>query len=372
MKRDMQGIQIAYDAKRAFSNYRGLGNYSRDVIRLAQTFAPQNEYVLLGQPTDLYCPEAAGIISPQGLWRLCPGLWRSHGCIGALRGVDIYHGLSGELPFGIHRCGVKTVVSIHDLLVFRYPRLYSPGYRTLFAAKMRYAVRVADIIIAISEQTKRDIITYLHADERKIRVVYQGCNHIYRAPVTAQKTVQVRAAYSLPQKYILYVGALEKRKNLHTLIAAMAQAKVSLPLILVGGENKYGKALQQQASRSGVDLYILSGVPQTDLPALYHEAEVFVYPSVFEGFGIPVLESLAVGTPVLTSTGSCFAEVGGEAALYADPADPAGIGRQLNTILADETLRRRMIALGHEQADKFSDERVAHNLLTVYRELCAF
>ncbi len=368
----MTGIRIAYDAKRAFSNSRGLGNYSRDVIRLAQTFAPRNTYLLYGQPTDLYRPETANIVSPQGLWQFCPGLWRSYGCLGTLRDTDIYHGLSGELPFGIHHKPIKTVVTIHDLLVFRYPRLYSPGYRALFAEKMRYAVRVADIIIAISEQTKQDILTYLHADESKIRVVYQGCNTLYHTPVTPEKIAEVRAAYSLPEQYLLYVGALEQRKNLHTLIEALSQAKISLPLVLAGGESAYGHALRAQALQAGVSLRILSGVPLTDLPAIYHEAEVFVYPSVFEGFGIPILEALTVGTPVLTSTGSCFAEVGGEAALYADPLEATDIGRQLDTILSDTALRKRMSDLGHRQAEKFTDHKVAQNLLTVYRELCAF
>lgn len=368
----MRGIRIAYDAKRAFCNRRGLGNYSRDVIRLVQTYAPDNTFVLLGQPTALYAPTGAEIISPKGLWRLCPGLWRSFGCLPSIKEVDLYHGLSGELPFGIHRTPVKKVVTIHDLLVLRYPHLYSPGYRKLFAAKMRYAVRTADIVIAISGQTKSDLVHYLHADEQKIRIVYQGCNGIFREPVTAGKITEVRAAYSLPESYILYVGALEERKNLHTLVKALAQAGLNIPLVLVGGESAYGNALQQQALQSGVPLRILSGVPQADLPALYHEAAVFVYPSLFEGFGIPVLEAMCVGTPVLTSTGSCFAEVGGEAALYADPAQPEEIAAQLTKILSNPALRNQMVKRGHVQAEKFSDRKVAQNLLNVYHELCAY
>ena len=368
----MQGIRIAYDAKRAFSNRRGLGNYSRDVIRLAQSYAPENEYVLFGQPTALYTPTGVEVISPNGLWRLCPGLWRSFGSLNYLDGVDLYHGLSGELPFGIHRSCVKTVVTIHDLLVFRYPNLYSPGYRRLFAAKMRYAARTADCIIAISEQTKRDIITYLHADEQKIRVVYQGCNNIYREPVTPQKKTQVRSAYSLPESYILYVGALEERKNLHALVKALAIGRIELPLVLVGAPSAYGEKLKAQASQSGIRLVMLHHVPQVDLPALYQCAEVFTYPSVFEGFGIPILEAMCAGTSVLTSTGSCFAEVGGEAALYADPAKPEEIASHLTKILSNPVLRDQMVNRGYEQAEKFTDEKVAQNLLTVYHELCAF
>ena len=362
-------MRIVLDAKRAYHNHRGLGNYSRDVIRLLTNYGPDEEYVLFARPTDTYTFPHTSTIAPEGLWKLAPSLWRSFGCLRALKNTDLYWGLSGELPFGIHQCGVKTIVTIHDLLVFRYPHLYSPGYRKLFAAKMSYATRVADKIIAISEQTKRDIITYLQADERKISVVYQGCSRIFHEPVTAQKIAQVRAAYSLPQEYILYVGALEERKNLHTLIEALAEAQVTLPLVLVGGESAYGRELQQQASRLGVAIQILSGVPQADLPAIYKEAALFVYPSIFEGFGIPILEALTVGTPVLTSTGGCFAEVGGEAALYADPAKPEEIATQIVKILSDPSLREQMTAHGHEQAEKFTDERVAANLLRVVQSV---
>lgn len=368
----MKGVRIAYDAKRAFANRRGLGNYSRDMIRLAQTFAPQNEYVLCGKPSALCEVGSAQIVSPQGVWRCCPALWRSYGCLKQLKNVDLYHGLSGELPFGIHRTGIRTVVTVHDTIFLRYPRLYSPTYRWLFTQKMRYALRHADRIIAISEQTKRDIITFFHADEQKIRVAYQGCNKRFREPVRPEQIETVRSRYHLPEQYVLYVGALEERKNIHTLIKAFARAQITMPLVLVGAMSSYGKALQRQAEEAGVQLYILSDIPQDDLPALYHEAKLFVYPSVFEGFGIPILEALCVGTPVLTSSGSCFAEVGGEAAMYADPAKPEEIASQLKRILSDDALRQQMIQRGHQQAARFTDEKVALQLLSIYKELCAF
>ena len=237
---------------------------------------------------------------------------------------------------------------------------------------MRYAVRVADIVIAVSEQTKQDIITFFHCDEKKIRVVYQGCNRVFREPVTAEKITEVRAAYRLPESYVLYVGALEERKNLHLLVEAFALAGLTIPLVLVGAWSTYVKALQKQAAQAGVKLQILSNVPLADLPALYHEASLFVYPSVFEGFGIPILEAMCVGTPVLTSTGSCFSEVGGEAALYANPAQTEEIARQLAYVLSDSSLRVQMTERGHRQAENFIDEKVAQHLIAVYKELCVF
>ena len=365
------GLCIAYDAKRAFANKRGLGNYSRDVIRLMRTYAPENDYLLFGIPSPLCEAHYEQVVRPQGLWRLCPALWRSFGCIRQMDGVDIYHGLSGELPFGIHRTNVKTVVTMHDAIFMRYPELYSAGYRRMFARKVAYACAHADLIIAISEQTKRDMMTYFGADESKIRVVYQGCNNRFREPVTEAQMTQVRAQYNLPAHYVLTVGAIEPRKNLSHLIEAMSAASIDLPLVVVGGQSTYAEQMAALAKQRGVQLIFQHHLPFADLPAVYAGADVFCYPSIFEGFGIPILESMCIGTPVVTSTGSCFAETGGDAALYADPMRPEQIGAQIKRVLTDAALRQTMITKGHEQADRFTDEKVANHLIQVYHELCA-
>ena len=358
-------LRIALDAKRAYHNHRGLGNYSRDMIRLLTTFAPEHEYLLFAKPTDRYSFPHTRTVAPKGLWALLPSLWRSYGCLNDLDGVDIYWGLSGELPVGIHRKPLKKVVTIHDAIFLRYPELYSASYRRLFTRKVQYACDHADLIIAISEQTKRDIIDFFHADERKIQVVYQGCNNRFREPVTSDQTAQVKAQYNLPQRYILTVGAIEPRKNLSRLIEAMSLAHIDLPLVAIGGQSAYALQMAQWAQEKGVHLQMIHNLPFESLPAVYKAAEVFCYPSIFEGFGIPILEAMCIGTPVLTSTGSCFAETGGEAALYADPYQPAEIGEQLNRILSDTALQETMRSKGFAQAQKFTDEQVAKNLINI-------
>lgn len=358
-------MRIAFDAKRAYHNHRGLGNYSRDVIRLLTTYAPNEEYLLFARPTERYSFPGTRTIAPEGLWKAFPSLWRSFGCVGQMKDVDLYWGLSGELPFGIHRTGVKTIVTIHDVIFLRYPDLYSATYRRLFTRKMQYALRVADVIVAISEQTKRDIIDFFGIDERRIQVVYQGCNNRFREPVTDTKVEETKARYRLPKRYLLAVGAIEPRKNLHRLIEAIHLAKTDLPLVAVGGKNAYADQLANEAQALGVDLRYLHNLPFADLPAVYKGAELLCYPSIFEGFGIPILEAMCVGTPVLTSTGSCFSETGGEAALYADPLSPSEIATQLTKILSEPALREEMIQKGKIQADRFTDEKVAANLIRV-------
>ena len=364
-------MRIAFDAKRAYHNSRGLGNYSRDTIRLLTHYAPENEYFYFGQPTDLFHPDCGTVVAPQGLWNAFPALWRSRGCLSEItdRHIDIYHGLSGELPFGIHHTGTKTLVTMHDTIFVRYPELYSPTYRRLFSRKVQYACDHATRIIAISEQTKQDLVQFFHANEAKIRVVYQGCNNCFRMPVSEEKVKAAKTKYGVPDRYIIDVGAIEPRKNLRNLLYAMAGAHIDLPLVAVGGKSKYAEQMRALATRLGMRLTMLHEVEFTDFPALYKGAECLVYPSIYEGFGIPILEAMCVGTPVLTSTGSCFEETGGKAALYADPNDPTIIGEQLVRLLSDKALRTERVQLGHQQAEYFTDERVACNLLSVYNEL---
>ncbi len=371
-KRMDRTLRIAFDAKRAYHNHRGLGNYSRDVIRLLTTYAPENEYLLFAKPTEQYSFPHTQTITPKGLWALIPSLWRSYGCLQKLDGVDIYWGLSGELPYGIHKYKVKKIVTIHDVIFLRYPELYSTTYRWLFRQKMRYALKVADVIVAISEQTKQDIVSYFGIDAQRIHVVYQGCSNRFREPVSEECATQVMLKYSLPEHYLLTVGAIEPRKNLRNLIEAMSCAHIDLPLVAVGGKSKYAEQMAQLSREKGVVLKMIHNLPFEDLPAVYKGAELFCYPSIFEGFGIPILESMCIGTPVLTSTGSCFAETGGEAALYADPSAPHEIGKQLIRILSDCDLRRKMVVKGHRQAEMFTDDKVAQNLIQVYQKLCAY
>lgn len=337
-------MKIAFDAKRYFHNQRGLGNYSRDVVRLIRTYAPDWEL---------------NLIDKTGLAR---SFMRVPSC-------DIYHGLSGELPFGIGRNGEKSMVTMHDAIFVRYPELYSPTYRWLFTQKVKYACKVANIIIAISEQTKRDMIEFFHADESKIKVVYQGCSNLFRQPISNEQITAVQAKYDIPKTYLLDVGAIEPRKNLHNLIRAIASAHIDLPLVAIGGHSKYADEAAVLAQQLGVNLLLRHQIPFVDFPAIYKGAHVLCYPSIFEGFGIPILEAMCVGTPVLTSTGSCFGETGGKAALYANPLDVDEIGAQLAAIASNEQLRAQHIALGFEQADLFKDEKVAQILIHVYQSL---
>lgn len=366
-------IVIAYDAKRAFLNQRGLGNYSRTLLAQLKRYYGHNRYILCTpQDKQLYpwLSEAPfEKITPQGLWQIAPSVWRRYGITPALKQqpIDLYHGLSQELPEGIEHVGCKTIVTMHDAIFMRYPELYSVTYRASFIRRNQSACERADCIIAISEQTKRDFISFFGVPENRIRVVYQGCNELFWQDLAPQQLSAVSVRYQLPGSYVLSVGALEERKNHVRLIEAMAAAHIDLPVVIVGrGNERQAQILRETAKRYGVSLQLIENARTEDLPAIYRRASVFVYPSLFEGFGIPILEAARCQTPIVTSAGTCFEEIAGEGALYVSPTDEQAIGQAIRETLenSEETNQRMLTALA--QTEKFRAENIAHNLMQTY------
>lgn len=368
-------MRIGFDAKRFFHNTRGLGNYSRDTLRLLTENFPKNEYLLFN-PKESHKFAVSMLknvreLRPKSLiGKTIPSFWRSMEICSDIRKykIDIFHGLSQELPIGIKRTGARSVVTFHDAIFIRYPELYPYYYRKIFEQKNKYSCRNADRIIAISEQSKRDAIDFFGADEKKISVVYQGCNSIFWNSVDNDKKQAVRKAYRLTNTFLLYVGAIEKRKNARLIIEALHRKSLEIPLLIVGKPSNYMYELKKIISDYKMEQQVIfrHNVDTADLPAIYSASAAFIYPSLFEGFGIPVLEALATGTAVITSRGSCFEETGGDAAIYVDPLDADELGEAIERVLTDNIVRNRMIAKGKEHAEKFRDDRIASSLMEVY------
>ncbi|MDR1592560.1 MAG: glycosyltransferase family 4 protein [Prevotellaceae bacterium] len=370
---------VAFDAKRAFHNHRGLGAYSRQVLQLMSRYAPESMQFILFDPhpadaIPLSLTERFSVEAPESpLDKLFPSLWRSVRCVKQIAGCGaaIYHGLSQELPQGIERLPVKKVVTMHDAIFIRYPELYDRLYRRIFIRKNQYSCRVADRIIAVSEQTKRDFIEFFDADPAGIDVVYQGCDNRFRHTIEASTLDEVRRKYRLPTDFLLTVGAIERRKNLEITLHAMHQGGIDAPLVVVGNPTDYLHSLKNLINTLGLHgrVIFLHHVPTDDLPAIYRMASVMVYPSLFEGFGIPILEALCSGVPVVTSDGSCFRETGGKSSIYVSPTDAEAMNHALKRTLSDSTLRETMIADGRLHAETFNDETIAKALLNVYTHL---
>jgi len=368
-------MRVGFDAKRAFHNVTGLGNYARDVLRVLCQQAPANTYLAYNPgpgPVPFTLPGAPlAERRPPGAWRLAPALWRTGGLSAGLRAdrVELFHGLSGELPLGLEAAGVPGVVTVHDLIFERFPELYGALDRRIYRWKLRSATARARLVVAISQQTGRDLHELCGVPWSKIRVVYQGCRPAYREPVPQERLDEVARRHGLAPGFVLQVGTIEPRKNLLLTVKALSGLP-AVTLVAVGRPTPYAARVADAVSRAGLGarVRILSGVPTEDLPALYRLAAVAVYPSRFEGFGIPVLEALASGTPVVTTRGGVFPEAGGPGSAYVDPDHPEELRAALASILADEGRRASMRAAGLAWAERFRDERIAADLLAVYGE----
>lgn len=369
-------IHIGFDAKRAFFSRSGLGNYSRDLIRILSQQAPQNKYTLFkhkeASEIQLETEANTSIVSPKGkFYKKFGTLWRTFGISKAVQqhSIDIYHGLSHDLPWGIKKSGTKTVVTVHDCIYKRYPELYDTISPMVYSLKQKYALRVADRVIAISEQTKKDIIHFYKVAEDKIDVVYQGCNaQFYKTTSTAEKQ-RIKEKYQLPERFILSVGTIEERKNLLIIFEAMKKAGINYPVLALGQSTKYSDKVKAYVKAHGLDGTFIHQADFNDFPSIYQMATCLVYPSVFEGFGIPILEALNSGTPVITTEGGVFPEVGGDAALYVKHGDIDAMASTLQQVINDGKLRDNMAQKGKQQALKFRDDNIAQDLLSVYQKL---
>lgn len=302
------------------------------------------------------------------------GLWRSFGITNSLLtdGCDIYHGLSNELPLNIKSSGVKSIVTIHDVIYRRLPSCYHLPDRLIYDFKYGRSCKNADLIIAVSECTKRDIMQFYNIPEEKIEVIYQGCSDIFRSTPSHSDLVDVRERLRLPQRYIIQVGTIEQRKNLELTIRALNSLNQDVHLVVVGADHHgYLPKMKKLVEECGLGerVHFLGKVIFQDLPLLYNLAEAATYPSRYEGFGIPILEALECNTPVVAATGSCLEEAGGEGAIYVDPDSTRDMAEALNSILTNKDKRLAMIHAGKIHAARFDNARMADKIIETYRSL---
>ena len=368
-------MRIGFDAKRAFNNYSGLGNYSRYIISNVCRFYPENECFLYTPKiadAELFNEPAGTIIGkPGGLWKKSGSLWRTFRLTQRLNedAIDLYHGLSNELPYGIQKSRAKSVITIHDLIFMEHPELYKSINRNIYERKVRTGTRVASRVIAASEQTKQDIIRFLNVDESRIRVVYQGCHRQFYSRVSEENMQNTHQRFALPSEYLLYVGTIEERKNLLKIVQALHHGNIDFPLVVVGRKTAYFNQVKQFIERTGLsNVYFLDQVQASDLPAIYQGSSGFIYPSSYEGFGIPVLEALNSGVPVITSRGGCLEETAGKGGLLIDPTDQEEMIHAIRQVLETSALRDRLIREGGAHALKFREEQTIPSLYNVYLE----
>ncbi|ROH94481.1 glycosyltransferase family 1 protein [Chryseobacterium cucumeris] len=364
-------MKIAFDAKRFFHNTSGLGNYSRDLVRILSEYEPDNEYLLLNKNKSERGKEILERSNVHFIETSKGNLSRQlkMGKDAQKQGADIFHGLSGELPLKWDPKPIKKVVTIHDLIFVRYPQYYSFFDRKIHFWKFKKAADTADKIIAISEQTKKDIIQYLKVPETKIEVIYQGCHHAFKEQQSPELMKAVKEKFKLPERFVLNVGTIEDRKNLLNVVKAINGTEI--PLVVVGRKTGYYKKIERFLKRNKMEKQVLflEGVSMDELACLYKLADIFVYPSFFEGFGIPVIEALFSKTVVVTSNTSCLPEAGGKDSVYVNPENDLDIRAKLKFLWENESERKRREEKGFEFVQKFNDESIAKELMNFYQKI---
>jgi glycosyltransferase involved in cell wall biosynthesis len=374
-------IKIGLDAKRIVRNGTGLGSYGRT---LANDLAGIDGLDLM-----LYAPdkgrdslrnqvaerENLHFCYPNGLYQTALGkaFWRSKGIISQMQhdGIQVYHGLSGELPVGIRKSGIKSVVTIHDLIFMRHPEYYHSVDVKIYTRKFRQTLQEADRIVAISECTKRDICELGGIEPERVDIIYQSCARRFSDSPENRQLWQVRDKYGLADRYILNVGSIEQRKNVLLAVKALNRLPEDVSLVIVGRHTSYADEILQYVNENRLHdrVQILHGVPDEDLPALYRMADAFVYPSRYEGFGIPIIEAIRLGLPVVACTGSCLEEAGGPDSLYVDPDDDEAMAHAISQVLFGVEGRQRRIELSQEYVKRFENTDAAQRFADLYREM---
>lgn len=374
-------MRIGFDGKRAVQNYTGLGNYSRYIADILCRFYPDS-YVLyapkyrenkrLKQLIDK-CHQLSITYPKTNFWKRLSSIWRIWGITRQLEqeGIQLFHGLSNELPLNIRKSKIKSVVTIHDLIFLRFPQYYRFIDRKIYTYKFRKACENSDRIIAISECTKQDIIRHFQIPAEKIEVIYQGCDISFTQTATDEKKKEVREKYQLPEHFILNVGSIEERKNALSVVKTLPMLSQHIHIVIVGRRTKYTEEIERFTKENILSerVHIISNVPFNDLPALYQSADIFVYPSRFEGFGIPIIEALYSGIPVVAATGSCLEEAGGPNSIYIHPDDIIGMANAFKLIYTEPELKKDMVEKGLEFAQQFSEIKQAGEIINIYKEL---
>lgn len=384
---DNSRVTVGFDAKRALRNFTGLGNYSRYTVDAMSLLFPKNVYDLFaavntvtgddGRPmpadTDRvnYLLERTNVnlVTPSSSFsRRFPALWRSASIVNqiAAMGVDVYHGLSNEIPFGIER-SVPSVVTIHDVIWRRFPSDYSAVDRRLYDFKYGSSARRATRVIAISECTKRDIISEFGIPAEKIEVIYQGIDPQFRH-LGRDEVERVSRKYSLPARYYVAVGTVQGRKNQLLAAKALPQLPDDVSLVLVGRRTSYAAEIDSFARKNGLESRIvwLPAVDFADIPAIYSGAIFSSYTSRYEGFGLPVVESIACHTPVIACTGSCLEEAGGGGAVYVGPDDVSAYSEAARKLIDDRYFHDKLVELGLRHIKRFDVKTFAEKTMKVY------
>ncbi|MGE5245599.1 MAG: glycosyltransferase family 4 protein [Betaproteobacteria bacterium] len=364
-------MRIGIDARKLHDF--GIGTYIRNLVRHLARMDRDTEYVLLCRPEDVEALVSLGdnfrpVVETSGNYSVAEQLKVPFAV--QREGITVFHAPHYVLPPLV---GCRSVVTIHDCIHLMFPQ-YLPGRLAHVYARsaITLAARRATRVITVSESSKRDILRFVNLPPEKIDVIYNAYDERFAVEPREEDVVRVRERYQLHDEFVLYAGTVKPHKNIERLIDAFHRVRQQgldhLKLVLIGDDISKYASLRRAVHRHQLHQYVrfLGYVPEETLAVMYRLAGVFVFPSLYEGFGLPPLEAMASGTPVVTSNLSSLPEVTGDAAVLVDPYDPASIADGIRRVLVDEELRRTLRSRGLARARQFSWEASARRVREIY------
>ena len=372
-------MRIGIDATALPANPAGAGTYTSELIRaLAQIDAPHEWFIFTHPGGKAYInlpdkPSLHWVLTPQKsplrrlIWEQTVFPFLVH----RLK-LELLHSLHYTRPIFLP---CPSVVTFHDMTFFLYPQVHTRSKRFFFPAAIRFSARTASALIAVSESTRRDAIRLLNIPAAKIYTTPNGVSPVFRPVSDPQRLQACREKHHLPDKFILFVGTIEPRKNLPLLLKAYHGLLSSPPwmqavpsLVLAGQMGWMVNDVLHQIETLGLQekVHLTGYIPPEELPLVYNLASVFVYPSIYEGFGLPALEAMACGTPVITTNTSAMADYVGDAGILVPPNNQEALVQAMQTLLMDQDLQHSLAQKGQEQAAQFTWERTAQETLKVY------
>jgi glycosyltransferase involved in cell wall biosynthesis len=369
-------MRIAFDGTTLTPGRTGVGYYTEHLLHhLAREVETSGDelVVVSNQPIDTTYPLPRHVTVHDRLRFPLRIAWMQMLAGRVLDDVraDVAHFTNGMIPLG---ASAARVVTIHDMSLKLYPECHPLRRRVINRPLISVAARVADAVVAVSNSARADLLRFHHIPAERVSVVYEAAGPDFRPIRDRMVRGRIRLRYGLPERFVLYVGAIEPRKNLPRLVEAFAQARrqgIVHELVCVGPYGWSSRDLYAYVDRLGLRrvVHFTGYVPAEDLPALYSLSEFFVFPSIYEGFGLPVIEAMACGTPVITSNTSSLLEIAADAAETTDPHDRDALAAALVKLATCADWRRELSARGAERARQFSWARTAKEMLALYRRV---
>lgn len=374
--------RIAIDYTPAFEQSGGIGRYVRELTAALATVDEANDYRLFvsGAASGALPPAPAAhfqwratAISPRWLARIWQRAKLPLPVELFIGKVELFHATDFVLPYTLP--STRTLLTVHDLSFVRVPQAASPTLKAYLDAVVPRSVERADHVLADSAATKDDLIEMYKTPADKITVLYSGVDQRFRRVSDRRALDSTRSKYGLTGlRYVLSVGTVQPRKNYSRVIRALAEVRASgldLHYAIAGGQGWLQEEMQRTIAATGMEdfVHLLGYVDDGDLPALYSESRIFLMPSLYEGFGLPILEAMACGVPVVTSNISSLPEVAGDAAILIDPMDTAALRDAILAVETDSPLSEQLVENGYRQAERFNWRRSAAQLMSVYRNL---